>query len=383
MSIAVFSAQYPPHMGGIETFTRNLAGALAARGCEVIVVTNDTNGAGAGLTREDGFDVMRLPCLPLVDGRLPLPSPSAERSGLIRQLRQRPLDGVLVNARFYPHSLLGMRLAREKGLRPLVLDHGSAWLSFSNRLLDPVVRLYERVITAMGKRYGAAYFGVSRKSAEWLGEFGIHAEGVITNSIDAAAYREQASDRDWREELRIDGSTFLVVFAGRLVPEKGLQRLLETFNLHFKNDASIHLAIAGSGPMERAASESGLDNCSYVGRLSQADLSALFRDADCLCLPTAYPEGLPTVLLEAAAQHAAIVVSDCAGAREVVPDDTHGIVLKELTPQTIAKALSRLRDDRDDLNRCKRNAAERVKYEFSWDKTAAFVAKLVEEYSKS
>ena len=97
-----------------------------------------------------------------------------------------PIDGVLVNARFYPHSLLGMRIARRHGVRPVVLDHGSAYLSFSNPVLDPAVRLYEHAMTAWGRRYDAAYYGISRKSAEWLGTFGIRAEGVIPNAIDAA-----------------------------------------------------------------------------------------------------------------------------------------------------------------------------------------------------
>lgn len=62
----LFSALYPPHMGGIENFTYSLAHALVERGNEVLVVTNDTNGLGAGITDEDGVGVLRLPCLPPV-----------------------------------------------------------------------------------------------------------------------------------------------------------------------------------------------------------------------------------------------------------------------------------------------------------------------------
>lgn len=362
-------------MGGIETFTKNLATTLAKQGNKVTVVTNDTNGVGSGISHEDNFDVMRLPCIALIDGRLPLPIPSATRMQLIKHLEQMPFDGVLVNTRFYPHSLLGMKLATKQGIRPLVLDHGSAYLSFGNKLLDPIVRLYEKSITRLGKRYNPAYYGVSAKSAKWLEEFKIYPEGVIPNSIDARAYREQASIRNWREELRIDSTTFLVVYAGKLLPAKGLNLLLETIEQYFKNDGTIHLAIAGAGPMEqevKAAASVGC-NYTYVGRLSSKDLSSLFKYADCLCLPTKYPEGLPTVLLEAAAQHTGIVVSDCAGAREVIPNDMYGIVLDSLSPETIAKSLSRFKNNRNLLELCSRNAAERVEKEFSLSKTAALV----------
>lgn len=45
---AIFSAQYSPHMGGIEAFTQSVSRALADLGNEVIVVTNDTEGAWCG-----------------------------------------------------------------------------------------------------------------------------------------------------------------------------------------------------------------------------------------------------------------------------------------------------------------------------------------------
>lgn len=382
MSIAIFSTQYPPHMGGIETFTRNLAGALAARGCEVIVVTNDTNGVGAGVTREDGFDVMRLPCLPLVDGRLPLPVPSAERSELIRQLRQSPLDGVLVNARFYPHSLLGMRLAREKGLRPLVLDHGSAYLSFSNKLLDPAVRLYERAITAVGKRYGAAYFGVSKKSAEWLGEFGIRAEGVITNSIDAAAYREQASDRDFRAELGIEDGRLLVAFVGRFIPEKGIASIIEASRRLETVVTRVTFALAGDGPLAEDVKAAQGESLRYVGRLARPDVSALLQQSDLLCLPTR-SEGFSTTLLEASACGCPAVVTDVGGARELIPDEGHGTIIGSMEPDAIVGAVAGLAANREKIQQQSTACQELVEREFSWDKTAALLTKLVEEHSKS
>ena len=217
-SYAIFSAQYPPHLGGIENFTSNLAHALVAEGVSVVVVTNDTNSVGSGVSDDGGAKVLRLPCFPLVDGRLPIARHGAEYRRLWSWLESQEFDGVLVNARFYPHSLAGMKLARKKGLKPVVLDHGSAYLSFSNPVLDPIVRAYERAITTWGKHYAAAYYGISQKSAEWLGEFGIAADGVIPNAIDAEAYRSLSSNRDFRSELGLDDDRLMVAFVGRFIP---------------------------------------------------------------------------------------------------------------------------------------------------------------------
>lgn len=70
-SFVLFSALYPPHMGGIENFTYGLAHALVDRGDGVLVVTNDTNGLGAGITDEDGVWVLRLPCFPFFRDAFP------------------------------------------------------------------------------------------------------------------------------------------------------------------------------------------------------------------------------------------------------------------------------------------------------------------------
>ena len=127
---AIFSTQYPPHMGGVEVFTQSLARELSARGNHVTVVANDTEDVGAGKTDEGGVEVFRMPCWPLGNGRMSLPKQNSATRALRRELFSRKWDGVLVNTRFYLHSLLGMKLAMDSRLVPVVLDHGSAHLSF-------------------------------------------------------------------------------------------------------------------------------------------------------------------------------------------------------------------------------------------------------------
>ena len=376
-SYALFSAQYPPHLGGIENFTQGLARALVARGNQVLVVTNDTEGLGAGRSDEGGVEVLRLPCRPLVSGRLPLPRHGAVYEGLVRGLDEMPLDGVLVNARFYPHSLLGMRVARRHDLRPVVLDHGSAYLSFSNPVLDPVVRLYERTMTARGRRYDPAYYGISQKSAEWLGTFGIRAEGVIPNAIDAAAYRAAASGRDFREELGIAVDGLLVAFVGRLIPEKGVSALIEASRDERLREADVTFVLAGDGPLAgdvRAAEGSCLR---WVGRLGREDTAALLSQADLMCLPTR-SEGFSTTLLEASACGCPSLVTDVGGARELIPDERYGHIMPDATAETVVREVRALCGRREDLRSMGQRCCELVRERFSWDATAGAVERACE-----
>lgn len=77
-----------------------------------------------------------------------------------------------------------------------------------------------------------------------------------------------------------------------------------------------------------------------LGKLDQADLSALLRDADVFCLPTR-SEGFCTSLLEAAAQGCVPVMPHVGGTDEVMGFDPvrHGVMLKSCEPADVAQAI--------------------------------------------
>lgn len=370
-SLAIFSAVYPPHLGGVEAFTQGLARALVSRGDEATVVTNDTEGLGTGLSDEGGVSVLRLPCRPLLGGRFPVARGAAARRALA-ELDGRDFDGVLVNTRFYPHSLLGMAFARERGLAPVVLDHGSAYLTFGSPALDMAVRAYEHAVTRWGRRYHGRYFGISEKSAAWLGTFGLRADGVITNAIDAASYRASASGRDLRSELGVGPGQLLVAFVGRLIPEKGVRALVEASRDERLAGAGVVLALAGDGPLapEVAAAEGACLRA--LGRLSREDTAALLSQANLLCLPTR-SEGFSTTLLEAAACGCPALVTDVGGARELIPDDSFGRIMPDASSETIVRELLALAARASELPAMGRRCQERAEGLFSWDATAAAV----------
>ena len=371
----LFSALYPPHMGGIENFTYSLAHALVDRGNEVLVVTNDTNGLGAGITDEDGVGVLRLPCFPFFAGRFPVPKINAVSHKLWKGIECQQFDGVLVNARFYIHSLDGIRFAKSLGITPVVLDHGSAFLSFSNQVIDPLVRTYERLITTLGKWFHPDYYGVSSKSVEWLRSFGIAAKGVIPNSIDAKSFREKASGRDFRKELGVGAESFLVCFVGRLIPEKGVKAILEASRSHRLVEAGVVFVLAGDGALSKEVDDAQGESLRWVGRLSSTDISALLQQSDLLCLPTR-SEGFATTLLEASACGCPSVVKDVGGARELFPNEHFGTIIDSMDSDAVEQAIYSLVKNPDKLAEQSCLCRRMVENESSWDITASLVEKV-------
>ena len=178
-----------------------------------------------------------------------MPVPRCEQllRRLLNEVSSRFYDGILVNTRFYLHSLVGLKMAKRLGLRPVLCEHGSAYLTFGNALLDKAVVAYEHTITALVKRYSPDAYAVSGKGIAWLRNFGIQAKGLLSNSIDADAFVAQASSRDFRAELGVARDALGFV-RGQACAEKGVAPLLEAVSVLEKEGVAALLVMAGDGP---------------------------------------------------------------------------------------------------------------------------------------
>jgi glycosyltransferase involved in cell wall biosynthesis len=75
------------------------------------------------------------------------------------------------------------------------------------------------------------------------------------------------------------------------------------------------------------------------------DMPAVLAQANVVCLPTYYREGVPRVLVEAAACGRALVASDIAGCREIVRQGHNGLLVPPRDPALLAEAIRTLLGD--------------------------------------
>jgi len=201
---------------------------------------------------------------------------------------------------------------------------------------------------------------------EWLAHFGIKARGVIGNSIDAAAYRVQASNRSFKSELNI-GDELMLAFTGRFIPEKGIATLVDM--MRRLQGERVHLVMAGDGPFRGMIEDASLDAIHMVGRLDAPDIAALLLESDLFCLPTR-SEGFSTSLLEAAACGTPSLVTDVGGARELMPDESYGFVMPTADAGAFASIICRILRGKFDLPSMGDRCRNRVEEFCSWDATA-------------
>ena len=374
--ILIFSAFYPPHMGGVERYTNALSRSLSRSGYRVTVVTSSSsftpNHQSLG---DDLVSIVEIPSLTVMGDRFPLIMPNGAFFRALRRIFEYSYQAVIIQTRYYPISLLGCYIAKHFGLSPLVIDHSSGPLSSERTIVGSIIRTYERFITRLICRYNPRFASVSIRGSEWLKSLGIHVVGIAPNSIDAEQFANCSSGRDWRGELGCSNE-LLVTFAGRLIEEKGVLKLIDAARLMQNFPTRLRFVFAGDGSLASKLRDTHVPNISFVGALTQPDLSALLKQTDIFCLPSDYPEGLPTVLLEASAQHCAIIVSNTGGSQEIVPDKHHGIVLSDTRPETICRAISILATDSNRLAQYMDTASNNVRTNFSWSSTANTVIRL-------
>lgn len=367
--IALFSANYYPSMGGVEKYTQNLSNALWKLNCRTTVFTSNVYNLSGYEKLNEGQTIVRLPCYSFMNGRLPVSKKNQTYNHLLRRALNERYTGVVVNTRFYRHSIEGLRFAQALGITPILIDHGSAYLTLGNPIADIAIRAYENQITAAGKRFGAEYYAVSQKSADWLKHFGISCKGIVENAIDAKEFRDKQSNRAYRDEFNIDPSTLVIAFTGRLIPEKGISQIVEAAKILQYDHVDCIFLVAGEGPLSKLIKDSNLNNLVPLGRLSEGDVSALLMQADLFCLPTR-SEGFSTSLLEASACGTPSLITDVGGARELIPSSDYGTILSSLSGRELARSISELNTMRNRLADQGKKAQALVETQFSWEKTA-------------
>ena len=144
----------------------------------------------------------------------------------------------------------------------------------------------------------------------------------------------------------------LVLHIGRLVPKKGTDLLLEAIALVRASAPTIRLVIIGDGPLrsglERLSESLGLSSAvRFVGALPPDEVADWLKRAWLVAAPSRTApdgdsEGLPTVLVEAAASGVPAIASRHSGIPEAVIDDRTGLLVPEGDLGALAQALAAL-----------------------------------------
>ncbi len=311
----------PPPSGGMANQTLQLAALLRAQGCEVELVQVN----------------------------------APYRPGWVA-----PLKGVRAFCRLLPYLARLWRCAGRVQLLHVMANSGWSWHLFAAPAIwigwlrgRPVVLNYRGGEADAFLARAAAWVRPSMARAAVVivpsgylemvfGKYGVPCR-VVPNIIDLARFAPAPAPAPSRPAA-ITAPRILV--ARHLEPIYDNASALRAFALVLAHYPAASLVIAGDGPLRAAleglARELGVaGRVRFTGRLENADMAALYRDADLMLNPSTV-DNMPNSVLEALASALPVVSTDVGGLPFLARDGVSALLVPAASPEAMAAAMLRL-----------------------------------------
>lgn len=238
-----------------------------------------------------------------------------------------------------------LAVVREMRLRPRLVQ-GMTWRALLPALVmprRPQLFLYCHGGELLRTRGGRVEAGLRRavlRRAAGVGANSDFTRGLVktTGDRDAVVIHPPIREIPHGEFPREARDVVRVLSVGRLVPNKGHDRLIRAVGRARQQGASLHLTIVGRGPEEETLrsliDREGLhDHVTLAGGVSDEERDSLYRESDMFALlsvPVAGEvEGFGIVFLEANSYELPVVAGRSGGSTDAVEDGVSGIVVDD------------------------------------------------------
>lgn len=390
----VYDCLFPYTIGGGERWYRSLAERLAREGHEVTYLT---------LRQWERGERVQLPGVRVVtvgprmalytdSGRRRILPPLAFGAGVLWHLLRHGRRYDVVDTSAFPYfSLLAAAAVRPLARFELVVDWFEVWSdSYWREYLGAIGGRIGGLVQRLCARVPQRAFCISELHARRLREEGLKGQVTVLRGLYAGeagalapAGAETAAVSDGspgaaaaRAAENLERETApLVLFAGRLIPEKNAPLAVAAIGLAAKRIPGLRGEILGDGP-ERAALDAAIARHGLAGTVSapgfvdSETLLAHMRRATCMLL-SSRREGYGLVVVEAAAHGtpSVVVAGEDNAATELIVEGVNGTIAASADAQAVADAIVRVHDAgqalRDSTARWFAQNAERLSLESS------------------
>lgn len=138
------------------------------------------------------------------------------------------------------------------------------------------------------------------------------------------------------------GGSDYILFFGRLVEEKGVDKLLLTM----KRLPKIKLIIVGDGPerkkLEELKTEKAIDNVEFVGEKWGKEVKKIIEESRFVVIPSIWYENLPYAIIQAFILGKTVVAAKIGGIPEIVKDKKNGVLYDPNKKESMMRAVNYL-----------------------------------------
>jgi glycosyltransferase involved in cell wall biosynthesis len=341
----LYDCLYPHTVGGAELWYRNLAERLAAEGHEVTYVTLRQWRRGEHPQIDGNVRVLAAgPRMELYtqSGRRRTLPPIVFGLGVFLHLLRRGRRYDVVHTASFPYfSLLAAGALRPLAGFALIVDWHEVWSrDYWREYLGRIGGEIGYAVQLMCARLPQRAFCFSRLHAARLQNEGLRGRVTVLDG-------EYAGSLD---PLPARPADPLVVFAGRMIPEKRAPSGVAGVVAAAKRIPGLEGAFFGDGPEREAvlaaiAGSGAEQSITAPGFVPDEDLDAALRRALCMLLPSRR-EGYGMVVVEAAARGtpSIVVAGEDNAATELIEEGVNGFVAASAEAEAIAAAIVRVHE---------------------------------------
>ncbi|SIR11720.1 phosphatidylinositol alpha-1,6-mannosyltransferase [Rhizobium sp. RU20A] len=363
MKLLLLSSEFPPRLGGIGTYSLEMAMAACELGLDVTVVAADYGEDQTEKDRNFPFNVIRYPGGEHQMGDIPA------KIALVRKIAREAGHFDFVHAADWPFYM-PLALSRYRRSAKCVLTFHGTEVTFMQNPKRAILLRLMRFWSGW-----ADYIANSRYTGNLL-RAGFNLPDKRVRSIGlgvAESWLEARVDKQIaRQERGIPAEKFLIVSLGRVVPRKGHLVLARALAL-LPVDVLANMQWQIAGPLldpqyeaeVRAAANDLACETVITGKLADQEVKLTLSSADLFCLPGYFTadgavEGFGLVYLEAGALGVPSVATNVGGVPDAIDDGETGILVPQNDSAAIAAAILKLYREPDELNRLANGALLRA-----------------------
>ena len=149
---------------------------------------------------------------------------------------------------------------------------------------------------------------------------------VVSRGVDVQQFSRARRSQALRQQWGVAPDDLVVVYVGRIAPEKNLPMLMAAFEAISRVDARAKLVIVGSGP-QQADLQQQQPQALFVGQRKGEDLAAHYASADLFLFPS-LTETFGNVTTEAMASGLAVLAFNYAAAAQLIRNGVNGRVVE-------------------------------------------------------
>jgi len=373
LNIVLTTDYFPPHIGGVERVTYELANHLSRMGHRVAVFTLSSQSVRP-IEISEGVRVYTARSHDST-GILGVQSAfSSEAGRLLRNVcKKEEADVIHANNLYYFTTIAAS--ANKKRLKvPLVTTLHIGTTSRLDGGMRLLTRIYERSVGKWILDQSDHVIAVSDAVKRYARALNVDEWkiSVIPNGVDI-----DENSPDAREDKK---AHVRVAFVGRLISNKGPQYLLRAASSVLHDFPEVEFLIVGGGPLQRVLQ-------SYARTLGVSDsirflpavpsISTFFRDCDIYVRPS-LTDGMPLTVLEAMASGVPTIASRIDGTREIIVHGKTGFLVEPKNVDQLKFYISKLVRDRKLRIRMGKEARAAMEKHNDWAAVATQTSKVYE-----